>query len=49
MPTRSTINDDILLELICCGFMTWPQSNLLQTQKLVPGDIFQDDAAGLPG
>lgn len=43
------MNDDILLELIYCGFMAWPQSNLLQTQKSVPGDIFQDDTAGLPG
>lgn len=49
MSTRSPINDDILLELICCVFMAWPQSNLFQTQKLVPGDIFQDDTAGLPG
>lgn len=49
MSTRSMINDDIVLELICCGFAARPQSNLLQTQELVPGDIFQDDTAGLPG
>lgn len=42
-------NDDILLELICCGFTAWSQSNLLSTQNLVPGDIFQDDTVGLPG
>lgn len=49
MSTRSMINDDIVLKLICRGFTVQPQSNLLQTPKLVPGDIFQDDTAGLPG
>ena len=49
MPTRSMINDDILLELIRCGFMAWPQSNLLQTQKLVPGDIFKMTQLGCRG
>lgn len=47
--TWSTISDDIVLQLIRGGFAARPQSDLLQTQEPVPGDILQDDTAGLPG